>query len=133
MVLTFPPVNNVLIHRRHAISRPERAFAIYILICTTRNLLIHTCQALHGVVVGTSRDECRCQMSDQSNLATACDRAEEKIWVGYLLLNPSFILTYAEEGLFFGLATIALMWNPIRHSFDIGQSSVRVMIRNGEE
>ena len=61
---------------------------------------VHTCQALHGVVVGISRDECRCQMSDQSNLATACDRAEEKIWVGYLLLNPSFILTYAEEGIF---------------------------------
>ena len=98
MVLTFPSVNNVLVHHRHAISRRERAFAIYI---ERQEILLKTCRALRDAVVGTSTVECRCQRSDQSNLATACDRAEEKIWVGYLLLNPSFILTYAEEGLFF--------------------------------
>ena len=67
-----------------------------------------TCQALHGVVVGTSRVECRCQTSDQSNLATACDRAEEQIWVRYLLLNQSFASTRDAEQLFCLFALIQL-------------------------
>ena len=76
---TFPLI---LIHRRlpdqegllqYASFDRQKAFESRAL-CNGRG----TCRAHHDVVVETSKAECRCQMSGQSSLATACDHADGK-------------------------------------------------------